>query len=295
MISDKKFIELLNLYLDHEISTEEVRVLEAEIRREPARRELYRQYCAMHKGCLELASTFAPKPESEAESLAPIAASEIARSRSAALTASREGLGWPTWVGGLGLAAACGAMGFFVFSHKPQHAPVESDFAPSAGATALVAPMSAPRSALVGGPHLLVHTGPLVGKGRELLSRGGAAVGKARVSETALVAVVPMAAPAPAAVPLARASVYGPQFPSSYASPTFEVPVTYTSGPAAETGGGLGWGALVNLNELREREAAARPTFQVRPPVAPSPRVYHRKERRFEGGRVEMTRFQFQR
>ncbi len=57
-MKDTKFTELLNLYLDHQISPEETALLEAEIRRDPARRRLYRQYCQMQKACAELAADF---------------------------------------------------------------------------------------------------------------------------------------------------------------------------------------------------------------------------------------------
>jgi hypothetical protein len=58
-MTNTKFTELLNLYLDHEIGMEDAAALEAEIQQNPERREIYRQYCRMHKGCTELAANFA--------------------------------------------------------------------------------------------------------------------------------------------------------------------------------------------------------------------------------------------
>jgi hypothetical protein len=75
-MKDSEFIELLNLYLDHEISPEDSARLEAEVNRDPARRRVYRQYCRMQKACVVLAdhhresapaqgamaAAFAPRP-----------------------------------------------------------------------------------------------------------------------------------------------------------------------------------------------------------------------------------------
>jgi hypothetical protein len=57
-MKDSKFIELLNLYVDHQISAEEAALLEAEIHRDPERRRVYRQYCQMQKACVMLADSF---------------------------------------------------------------------------------------------------------------------------------------------------------------------------------------------------------------------------------------------
>lgn len=57
-MTDRKFIELLNLYLDHELSQEDAARLETEIQRDPARRRVYRQYCQMQKACALLAEDF---------------------------------------------------------------------------------------------------------------------------------------------------------------------------------------------------------------------------------------------
>jgi len=57
-MKDSKFIELLNLYVDHQISAEDSARLEAEIQRDPRRRQIYRQYCQMQKACVTLAENF---------------------------------------------------------------------------------------------------------------------------------------------------------------------------------------------------------------------------------------------
>ena len=58
-MNDTKFIELLNLYLDHEISAEDATRLETEVQNNPQRRRLYHEYCRMQKGCQLLAKDFA--------------------------------------------------------------------------------------------------------------------------------------------------------------------------------------------------------------------------------------------
>jgi len=290
MISEKKFIELLNLYIDHEISAEEVRILEAEILRNPARHTIYRQYCAMHKGCLELARTFAPHSEMAAARSAPASPREAIRDREAPSTL-RDKFGWGSWVGGLGLAAACGALVFFVFSHKHRNAPAGSDgittFAPALLAAPLSVPLNVPTpSPVASAPHFRDHAG----EARALLGGG---VDNTNLAKHAFVTTAAaMSVPAPVAdYPYPAHSQGGPRRHSVTIS---HFPVSYTAGPSATESGHLDWGPLVNLREIIESETMS-PAFQVRPAVAPSPRVYRRQEGRFEGGRVEMTRFQFQR
>jgi anti-sigma factor RsiW len=66
-MNDSEFIELLNLYLDHEISAADAARLEAEVLNNPARRKVYQDYCRMQKACKILAEDFveesAPAPD----------------------------------------------------------------------------------------------------------------------------------------------------------------------------------------------------------------------------------------
>jgi anti-sigma factor RsiW len=67
-MKDSEFLELLNLYLDHEIAPEDAARLEAEVRANPERRRTYLQYCRMQKACTLLAAEFAadrPAPRRE--------------------------------------------------------------------------------------------------------------------------------------------------------------------------------------------------------------------------------------
>jgi len=58
-MNDAEFIELLNLYLDHEISAVDACRLEAEVTSNPARHKIYREYCQMQKACVVLAQASA--------------------------------------------------------------------------------------------------------------------------------------------------------------------------------------------------------------------------------------------
>ena len=102
-MKDQEFIELLNLYLDHEISEADAARLEAEVQRSPARYRVYREYCQMHKACTLLAPAHAAE--------APVVTQLESRS-----------WGWmnPFAVGGLVAAAAAVAL---VFNRAPTAVP----------------------------------------------------------------------------------------------------------------------------------------------------------------------------
>jgi hypothetical protein len=53
-MNDREFIELLNLYVDHEISPEDALKLEFEVASLPERRKVYDQYCRIQKACAML-------------------------------------------------------------------------------------------------------------------------------------------------------------------------------------------------------------------------------------------------
>lgn len=48
-MKDARFIELVNLYIDRQISPDEAAELELEIQSNPRRRQVYLQYCRMHR------------------------------------------------------------------------------------------------------------------------------------------------------------------------------------------------------------------------------------------------------
>jgi hypothetical protein len=125
-MKDNEFIELLNLYLDHEISTADAARLEAEVQRNPARYRIYREYCVMHKGCTLLAADFATE--------APT---------TVAFETQRSGWGSPfAMAAGLMAAAACVGFVFLQQTRSSQQAPDSSQTVaqtpaiPSTGASA---------------------------------------------------------------------------------------------------------------------------------------------------------------
>lgn len=64
-MKDSEFIELLNLYLDHEIAPTDASRLEAEVQSNPARRRVYHDYCRMQKACKMLAEDCATETTPE--------------------------------------------------------------------------------------------------------------------------------------------------------------------------------------------------------------------------------------
>lgn len=93
-MKESKFIELLNLYVDHQISAEEAALLEAEIQSKPERRQVYRQYCQMQKACTILAENF--------RNQAPATSGKVIE-----FPQTRRRLNVVTYAAGLAAAAAC--------------------------------------------------------------------------------------------------------------------------------------------------------------------------------------------
>jgi len=108
-MTQTKFIELLNLYVDHQITLGEASQLEAEIQQNPERREIYRQYCRIHQGCSQLAGSFAPQVAS--------GRTKVDLSRSP----SRQH--HPAWYAGMGALTAAACVAFILVS--PSNSPVE--------------------------------------------------------------------------------------------------------------------------------------------------------------------------
>ena len=57
-MKDNRFIELVNLYIDRQISAEETAELEAEIQANPRRRAVYKQYCQLHTATKQVYAGF---------------------------------------------------------------------------------------------------------------------------------------------------------------------------------------------------------------------------------------------
>ncbi|MBL9213638.1 MAG: zf-HC2 domain-containing protein [Opitutaceae bacterium] len=108
-MKDSEFIELLNLYLDHEISADDAARLETEIRSNLERRRVYLQYCKMQQACRVIAADFATA-ESESASAADKKVVPFALD-SAGSAARRRRLQF-SYAAGAFAAAACVALIF---------------------------------------------------------------------------------------------------------------------------------------------------------------------------------------
>lgn len=116
-MKDSEFIALLNLYLDHEISAADAARLEAEVQANPARREIYAQYCRMQKACKVLSADFVSAEEAAA---APanrkVVAFNLAAAEAAAARRRRAGNRY-MW-GAAAALAACVAIVFVGQNHR---------------------------------------------------------------------------------------------------------------------------------------------------------------------------------
>ena len=139
-MKDSTFIELLNLYVDHQISPAEAERLENEVRSNPERRRVYRQYCQIQKACTSLGEAF------RTEAPAPAATPQIIDFKP-----RRRAIGFAAYGATVAALAACVAV-VVVLRSRPQ--PLALPTAPvaqvqsSATPAALVAATPAARPAL---------------------------------------------------------------------------------------------------------------------------------------------------
>lgn len=112
-MNDARFIELLNLYIDQELSAEEVGELEQEIAQNPARRRTYEQYCRMHRGCallFESSRSQAPQYPKLDRSARDAEKKVMAFPGSVEAPVVRGPWGRVAWAGGLAAALAVAAL-----------------------------------------------------------------------------------------------------------------------------------------------------------------------------------------
>jgi len=103
-MKDNRFIELVNLYIDRQITAEETAELEAEMQANPRRRAVYKQYCQLHTATKQVYAGF------RANSTTPQAEAPAGRVIRADF-AHRRRTHWINYVGALA-AAACLALAF---------------------------------------------------------------------------------------------------------------------------------------------------------------------------------------
>ena len=113
-MKESKFVELLNLYIDQEISPADAALLEAEIQRDPARRRVYLQYCRMHRASTMLFESFRSENMPAGSQLAEAARAAADKVVSFPSLAPRHSSRW-VYAAGLVAAAACVA---FVFVRR---------------------------------------------------------------------------------------------------------------------------------------------------------------------------------
>ena len=108
-MKENRFIELLNLYIDRQITATETAELEAELQSNPKRQAVYRQYCQIHTATKQVYASFrassADSPVTEPGQTGVIELFESRRRRS----------NWVHYVGGAA-AAACLAVLFVRFN-----------------------------------------------------------------------------------------------------------------------------------------------------------------------------------
>ena len=108
-MKDHRFIELLNLYIDRQITAEETAELEAEIQSSAQRQAVYRQYCQIHAATKVVYESFRAGAEEKV-------AAASGRPAKIELFESRRRISWINYAGGLAAAAAVAGLLFVRYS-----------------------------------------------------------------------------------------------------------------------------------------------------------------------------------
>lgn len=118
-MKDERFIELVNLYIDRQISPVETAELEAELQADPQRRRVYQQYCRMHRATQLVYDSFrqeagreAPQPARQGGTLVRLEGARQRRQR------------WLVAAGGMAAAACVGLLLSRFVLPAPETAPV---------------------------------------------------------------------------------------------------------------------------------------------------------------------------
>ncbi len=119
-MKESRFIELLNLYIDQQITSANAAALEEEIMANPRRRRTYEQYCRMHRACTVV---FENSRGERAASSGGRVESALVPFEPAARRPS-----WRFYAAGLAAAACMGFVAVQVYRH-PGRAPLRGDFA----------------------------------------------------------------------------------------------------------------------------------------------------------------------
>jgi hypothetical protein len=144
-MKDHRFIELLNLYIDRQITAEETAELEAEIQSSPQRQAVYRQYCQIHSATKLVYQSF------RASATDPVV-TPSGRPATIEQFEQRRRVSWVHYAGGFAAAAACAALLFVRHNATPTvEAPVASlqTVAVAPAPTAAITPAVASATAVV--------------------------------------------------------------------------------------------------------------------------------------------------
>lgn len=142
-MKDTRFTELVNLYIDRQASPAEVAELELEIQSNPRRRQVYLQYCRMHRATKLVYESFRAQSEQAGQPVHAPASIEHIRGR-----VRQRRLRWAYAASGLA-AAACVAFVVMRSNLTGTDATVPPALAaaPSAPATAVAVAQPAPAPA----------------------------------------------------------------------------------------------------------------------------------------------------
>jgi len=141
-MKDNRFIELLNLYIDRQITVVETAELEAEIQQNPARQAVYKQYCQIHSATKLVYDSF--RANATEQPVLPTDRTGVVE----LFETKRRRNHFAYYVGGLAAAAACLAVLFISRNSAPNSAEptVASKIEPR---PAVVAPVPAQVAAVV--------------------------------------------------------------------------------------------------------------------------------------------------
>ena len=120
-MNDRRFTELLNLYLDHELESADAGELEAEVMGNPARRQTYDQYCRLQRACSLLGEkerAHAPEYRGFARSL---------REAERKIAAPRRSTWSPAYIGGFAATAMAACVAVLVVINRSSDSSLVND------------------------------------------------------------------------------------------------------------------------------------------------------------------------
>ena len=148
-MKESRFIELLNLYIDQEISPEEAALLEQEILRNSQRRKIYVQYCRMHRGSALLFDRYraggVPSGDKLAQAARDVDEKVVLFPQTVPTRTMRR---WGV-AAGLAAAAACVALVLVRFESSRERPAAGMDMAAMVSTPTAAQAVSAPRSPAV--------------------------------------------------------------------------------------------------------------------------------------------------